>query len=343
MPRDICLADDLDDNSLLDPFWIFFAFISFIMMALMLIRYAERSNRFTYEDRLTRIIAGFLQMIARTFHASNEILDIPEDGAVIITLGPHRTGAVESIAAASNVKGGKPLHFFATSGFNNIPVIGPTVGKFLDKFQTILVTFQPKEANANGKKKNSANSNAIELGTQAINDGGRIVLYPQGNFAKLGEEPPIIYSGAARIAISTRTPIHVIRLDGLWCIKNPLIPRFIRNNLYYRAFLSLFHMNNVTTTLCSVIDFHLQPDNESLSEDELIFEINAQLYAFYRHTEELTSEDIEDIKEDIAAGEHRTIWKEAFEQYLLEKQMKAQQEEENKSGEEPLPDSPRPN
>ena len=168
----------------------------------------------------------------------------------------------------------------------------------------------------------SDNSSVLETAAKVIKENGRVALFPQGNFAKLGKEPPIIYPGAARLAIQTKTPIHVIRLDGFWCIQNPLLPQSLRNNAYYRAFFSIFHPNNITTTLCSVIDFHLLPANQELSDDEKINEINAQLYAFFRHTGELTPRQIADIKQDIAAGKHRAIWKNRFERHSLEKELR---------------------
>lgn len=113
----------------------------------------------------------------------------------------------------------------------------------------------------------------------------------------------------------------MIRLDGFWCLQNPFFPLFIRNNVSYRAFLSMFHMNNVRTTLCRVIDFHLMPENEGLKDEEKIEEICAQLYAYYRHTQELTVEQIDTIKTEISDKTHLLIWNNKVKQDDLGKQL----------------------
>lgn len=310
--------DDLDSNSQLFPFWIFITFTSFFMLAYTLTRYAERSNRLDYEDRLTRIMAGFLQLFVRALHTNNnDTLEIPAEGATIIAAGPHRT-SLEALVLGAKMEG-RPPRFFATDNYNRIPL----VERFLKSVKTIPVKSHASKAGSN----HSANSDALETATEALRENGRVALFPQGNFSYIDKEPPIIYSGAAKLAIKTGTPIHVIRLDGFWSLKNPFIPQFVRNNVYYRAFLSGFHLNNVTTTLCAVIDFHLQPENKELPEDEKISEINAQMYAFFRHTRELTPEHIENIKEEIAAGTHKAIWEKRFSKYCTEKQLKCLEEE----------------
>ena len=118
-----------------------------------------------------------------------------------------------------------------------------------------------------------------------------------------------------------KIPIHVIRLDGFWSLQNPLIPVFVRNSIYYRAFLSAFHVNNVRTTSCGVIDFHLQPENKDLSDEKKIEEICAQLYAYYRHTQELTVEQIAVIKKEISDKTHLLIWNNKVKQDELGKEL----------------------
>lgn len=295
--------------------------MSFLMLGYSLVRYAEKNNRLDYAERLTRITSGFLRLLMLALHTTDDAVQLPDSGASLIALGPHRTGW-ESILFGSKIKG-EPPRFLATDAFGNIP--GMT--GFMRMFKVIPVKANPS--------KDSRNTQALEAATAALNEAGRVALFPQGNFSYLGQAPRRIYDGVAKLAITTKTPIHVIRLDGFWSIYNPLIPKFIRNNLSYRAFLSFFHMNNVKTNLCCIIDFHLQPQNESLSVTEKVNEINAQLYAFFRHTEELTPHQIANINKEIAAGEHRPIWENKLRQYCLEKELQASCDEgkelENKS------------
>ena len=155
-----------------------------------------------------------------------------------------------------------------------------------------------------------------------LQNKGCVAIFPQGNFSRIGESPRRIYDGTAKIAIHNQVPIEVIRLDGFWCLQNPLIPLFIKNNLFYRAFISFFHMNNVSVHQCEIIDFHLKPENQHLSEQEKIDEINARMYAYYRHTEELSPLQIKAISElEISQKKHCLFWK--------NKQDEDKQEKEN--------------
>ncbi|USQ15288.1 1-acyl-sn-glycerol-3-phosphate acyltransferase (plasmid) [Legionella lytica] len=282
------------------------------------IRFAESKNRLNYGNRFAEIIAGFLILMMRMLHTRSDDLKIPNAENKIITIGPHRTGW-EAIAVASKMEG-TPPRFFATTNFDSIPV----VSSFMKMYKTI-----PVNANATrGDNGRSANADALDNASKVLSENGCVALFPQGNFARLGEEPPRVYAGAAKLALQNKVPIQVIRLDGFWCLQNPLIPTFIRNNTHYRAFLSFFHMNNVRATLCCTIDFHLKPENENLSDEEKIDEICAQLYSFYRHTDELSAKQIEAIKPEIEKKTHLLIWRNKVEQDGLRKQLQSLKKEE---------------
>ncbi|WP_367605723.1 lysophospholipid acyltransferase family protein [Legionella sp. W05-934-2] len=325
-----CNLDDNNDSS----YWIFYTLIAFLMMAYALMRFAERSNRINYEHRITRIIAGFIQLTMRAFHTNQEPLAIPNNSKALLTLVPHRTGW-EAVAVAAHMEGNAP-QFLATDGFNKIP----GVKGFLSMFKTIPVKANPTKkteddtTNVKGQivaTKETANSDVLDSAAKALENNGCVALFPQGNFAYIGKDAPMIYSGAAKLALRTKTPIHVIRLDGFWSLNNPFIPLFVRNNIYYRAFLSGLHMNNVKPIVCHVIDFHLKEDKGGFEkEEDIINEINAQLYAFARHTEELTPRKINKIKEEIANGDHRKIWTNKVDQYKTEKTLKGLKEEQGK-------------
>lgn len=310
-------SDDLTPEQQSSPLRSVFTLATFLSLAYGLIRYAEHTNRLDYDNRLTRIIAGFLHLSIKTFHAQKGALDLPKDEATLIVAGPHRTSWEASVLTSKME--GTPPRILTNDGFNSIP----GVAQLLTMFKTIPVKLNPEKTHAN----RSPNSSALDTAAEVLKEKGSVALFPQGRFAYIGKAPPIIYSGAAILAIRTNTPIHVIRLDGFWSLENPVIPLFVRNNRYYRAFLSAFHMNNVQTNLCRVINFHLDPKNDHLSEEEKIQEINAQLYAFYRHTEELAPADINHINQEIAQGKHRAVWENKFSQHLVEKQLKKLKDE----------------
>jgi 1-acyl-sn-glycerol-3-phosphate acyltransferase len=183
---------------------------------------------------------------------------------------------------------------------------------------------------ANGAKSHSgrsANATALDDASKVLSEKGCVALFPQGNFSKIGQEPPRVYAGAAMLALKNKIPVHVIRLDGFWSLNDPLIPIVIRNNTLYRAFLSIFHMNNVRANLCCEIDFHLKPENESLSDEAKIEEISAQLYAYFRHTGELTVDEIGTIKTEISSQTHLLIWKNKVKRDDLGKQLLVLQKE----------------
>lgn len=304
------LNQESEPESLINYYNLLFLLTGLAMATYGLARFAESKNKLDYESHFARIVSGLLVLMSRLWHTKNDPLELPKDNK-LITLGPHRTGW-EAIVFASKLEGAPP-RFFATDSFNAIP----GVGSFMKMFKTIPIA-------AHAVKKGggrTANEDALELASAALNNKGCVALFPQGNFSKLGQEPPRIYSGAAKLALKNNIPIHVIRLDGFWSLQNPLIPLFIRNNQYYRIILSAFHMNNVRTTLCCVIDFHLKPENAHLSENEKIEAICAELYAYYRHTQELTSAQISTIKTEIANKQHLLIWNNKVKQDDLSKQL----------------------
>lgn len=235
----------------------------------------------------------------------------------LIAIVPHRAGILEGVGVASKLKG-RPLRFFATDMFDFIPGVAAT----MKMFKTI-----PIAANPNGK---SGNSGAIDLGVEALNNGESIAVFPQGGFSRIDEEPLRIYSGVAKMAIKAKVAIDVLRLDGLWSLSNRFIPVSIRNNTYYRALFSAFHLNKITTRACALVDYHLQEENQGLSEEALIEEICAQLYAYGRHTHELSDEQLKVIDVEISEGRHLPIWRTKVElcdrRKALEKAIKAEPE-----------------
>ncbi|WP_131777977.1 lysophospholipid acyltransferase family protein [Legionella bozemanae] len=316
------------DESVASAYNILFLLAGLAVATYAIARFAESNNQLNYENRFARIIAGLLLLMTRIMHTKSgdlEITNAPTENK-LIAVGPHRTGW-EAVVVASKMKG-TPPRFFATTAFNAIP----GVSSFLKMFKAI-----PVDANAtksdNGR---SANAGALEQASKALSEHGCVALFPQGNFARLGQEPPRVYAGAAKLALMNNTPIHVLRLDGFWSLQNPVIPVFVRNSAYYRAFLSWFHMNNVRTTLCCVIDFHLKPESEDLSEERKIEEICAQLYAYYRHTQELTPKQIDAIKKEISDKTHLLIWNNKVKQDELGKQLSNLKKEEAKLEEHTL-------
>ncbi|MCW8444738.1 1-acyl-sn-glycerol-3-phosphate acyltransferase [Fluoribacter gormanii] len=306
------------DESTSSAYNLLFLLTGLAIVTYAIARVAESNNHLNYDNRLARIIAGLLLLITRMMHTKSGDLEITNTEKQIIAVGPHRTGW-EAVVVASKIKG-TPPRFFATDAYNSVP----GVSSFLKMFKAIPVESKATKSD-NGR---SANAGALEQASKALSENGCVALFPQGNFARLGQEPPRVYAGAARLALMNKTPIHVIRLDGFWSLQNPIIPLFVRNNSYYRAFMSAFHMNNVRATLCSVIDFHLKPESEGLSDEAKIEEICAQLYAYYRHTQELTPKQIATIKEEIASKNHLLIWNNKVKQDELGKQLLSLKKEE---------------
>ena len=279
--------------------------------AFALIKLDKSSKRLTYDSILACKIAGFLNIWMNVFHTAKDGLEIINEGSKIIVAGPHRT-SLDGLTVASKIKG-TPPQFFITDQFDAIP----GMKSFLTMFKMIPIKAVVTK-NENGQ---SGNAGALDEASKVLNNNGCVALFPQGNFAKINQEPPKIYPGAARLAVKHKLPIQVLRLDGFWSLQNPLIPLVIRNNTFYRAFFSLFHLNNIRTTVCCEIDFHLKPENEHLSDDEKIDEINAQMYAYYRQTQELTVEQIDKIKTLISNKKHHPIWNNKVKQDALQKEL----------------------
>lgn len=276
--------------------------------------YAETINELEYESRAARIVAGILKLLTSVQHGKLQQLPVQPTSQTgrLISIGPHRTGW-EAIVVASQIKGAPP-QFFATDSFKMIP----GVTSFYEMFKVIVIASKAAKCQSG----QSANHQALEQAKEVLQNKGCVAIFPQGGFSRIGESPRRIYDGTAKIAIHNQVPIEVIRLDGFWCLQNPLIPLLIKNNLFYRAFISFFHMNNVSVHQCEIIDFHLKPENQHLSEQEKIDEINAQMYAYYRHTEELSPLQIKAIGElEISQKKHCLFWK--------NKQDEDKQEKEN--------------
>ncbi len=282
-------------------------------------RVAEAHNQLNFADRSTRIISGFLMLTMRLMHTPANDLEIINTDSKIITAGPHRTG-LDAMVLASKMKG-TPPQFFATDMFNAIP----GVAAIMKKFKVIPIAAKAVK----GDKIQSANSGALEKASQALQEHGCVALFPQGGFSKIGEEPRRVYGGAAQLALTNQLPLHVIRLDGFWSLQNPLIPLVVRNSTYYRAFFAGLHMNNVRATECAVIDFHLKPENQHLSKDEKIEAICAELYAYYRQTEDLSAEEIADIKTDVTSNKHLLFWKDKVEHDANQKALESLKKEES--------------
>jgi len=278
-------------------------------------RFCESQDRLGYEQRVTRIISGFIQLTMRTWHTTTRSdVEITSERGCLIALGPHRA-SLDAFAFVSKIKlnGVTPPQFFATDVFNAIPGISSLMKMF--KVITIQATSVKDE---HGR---SANAVALDDASKVLQNHGCIAIFPQGNFARIGQKPPRIYNGTANLAVTNELPIHVIRLDGFWSLNNPLIPVFMRNNTFYRAFFALFHLNSVRVTLCDVIDFHLQPEYINLSPEEKIEGINARLYAYYRQTEDLMPEDIDPIQTTLSNKINISIWQNIVQQDVLKKDL----------------------
>lgn len=299
-------------ESTFNAYFLLTALIGFIGAICAFARYAESQNHFNYDNRLARILAGFFLLMIKSLHTQRIDTPLIPTAGRLITAGPHKKGW--DAIALTTLYQGEPIRFFATDAYNGVPLIA----KLMKISKVIPIAAHPIK-NADGSSSNAA---SLDLASKVLEENGCVGLFPQGNFALIGQRPHMIYSGAARLAIRNKVAIDVIRLDGFWSLQNPFIPLFIRNNLLYRAFLSFLHPNNVRVTLCCSIDVHLKPENAHLSDAEKEEEINARLYAFYRHTEELNPDQIDLIKKEIASGEHRAIWSARKEQDKIERDIR---------------------
>ncbi|WP_262337509.1 lysophospholipid acyltransferase family protein [Legionella genomosp. 1] len=307
--------DESDSGASTYTMLVLFASFSVGMLALAA-KYAESNNRLNYESRLARIIAGALVFIINMWHTKADDLTINNTEKDLIAIGPHCT-SVEALVVASKMKGNPP-QFLATTNFNSIPGIAST----LKMFKTIPVEGDKAKA-SDGR---SANFAALERASQALNENGCVVLFPQGNFRLLGKEPPMIYSGAAKLAIEHKIPVKVLGLSGIWCVNNSLLPVWLRDNKIYRALFSLIHMNNIKVTECGTIEFHLLEENKDLSEEEKIRGICAELYSHFRHFE-ISDKELKVIKKEIADKTHLTIWDTKVRVTSLERQLLSSKKE----------------
>jgi len=315
-----------NDNSPSFPYNIALLLIA-ISTIIYLIRIAESHNRLHYDNRLARILSGLLRMVANNWHTKSNDIEITDTTRKIFAIGPHQTGLIDASVVISKMTG-TPPSFFVTDAFNHIP----GVAAFINLSKGILVKSDKKFSE-------SVKADVLKIAGKVLDENGCIAIFPQGNFTKLGKEPPRIYEGTAKLALRKKTPIHVIRLDGFWCMENWLLPVFIRNNSYYRAFLSALHMNNIRVMQCDVIDFHcglgdhICENEDSQNYKEVINEICAQLYAYFRHTNNLTTQQIGVIKDEIGTKMHLTIWESKLKQVVLEKKLSAEKKEEAKLSE----------
>jgi hypothetical protein len=273
-----------------------------------ILKLLEAQTDLTYEDATARKMAGFLTILMRLFHAK------PGNSKIaggLVAVGPHRTG-LDGIVAATTMMQDKPPRFFVTTAFNAIP----GMKAFLTMFEVIPVDFTKKKQGGQ-----SANARALEEASKILQDKGCVVLFPQGDFAKLTQPtPPIIHAGIATLAVENNIPIEVLRLDGFWSLRNPLIPLGIRESRLYRAIGAMFHVNKIETTHCCTIDFHLKSENADLSKEDKIERIRAILYAYYEETADLKPEDIQSITRSITDGNHYLgKWRARAEQDQLER------------------------
>ncbi len=311
MLRNVDYSDPNYDDSSSSGYNTSLILTSIAFTTYLIARFAESHNRLNYESRFVRIVSGLLRLFAN-LHTKNGDIEITNTEGQILAIGPHRTGFVDADVVTSKMIG-TPPRFFATDAYNSIP----GVASFMKMAKAIPVAANPIKISG----EQSSNAGALELASKALSENGCVALFPQGNFSRIGQEPPRVYEGAARLALKNKAPIRVIRLDGFWSIQNPIIPVSIRNNSYYRAFFTALHMNNVRVTACCVIDFHLKPENDVLSYEQKIDEICAQLYAYFRHTDDLTPKQIDVVKREITDKTHLTIWKNKVKQCDLEKQL----------------------
>lgn len=292
---------------------------SFFLFTYLLMRMAERSCRIEYKSRATRTAAGFINLFLKAWHLKANNLKIYANKKTIIAAGPHRTGGLDGAIVISTVVGNPPRSW-ATDSFSALPIIGPNV------IAPLLHAFHAISVKANAKKigGKSANSDAKDKAEDVVNNEGCFLVFSQGNFAYLGKEPPRVYNGTAEIAINTNTPIHVVRLDGFTSFD--YLPLFITNNVYFRSMLSMLVPNNVRVTLCSVIDWHLKEENMNIPFNEKVRLINAELYAYFRNTDQLSVKQIDDIRQSIKDKTHLTIWDKKLVVDQLKKTLKKETE-----------------
>jgi 1-acyl-sn-glycerol-3-phosphate acyltransferase len=240
-------------------------------------------------------------------------MKIPDGAGKIFVVGPHYTGWVDAAVFASKMEGTPPT-FLATDLFKRILF----VSTLMDMAGVILVPAERTQSKPGQKSE-------VDLACEVLNKNGNITLFPQGWFSRTGQEPPIVRHGAAQMALKSKKPIYVYRLDGYPSIEKAWLPLFIINNTFYRTFITALYPNNVTVKLCRVIDEHLKPENAHLTDDQrlkLIDKICADIFGSYFVAKTLSPEQYNFIETKIADKTHLTIWATRMKQLGLEKQLK---------------------
>lgn len=218
----------------------------------------------------------------------------------IIVVGPHRT-SWDAALVLMNLEG-EPVRCFATTAHNSLP----GVKSVLNMFEVIPVKHDTKPIKGeNGEVLRSANADALDEAAKIISEGGRVLMFPQGNIVKKGQKPPTIYDGSAKLAIATGTTISAYRIDGF---TTSFLPERLTETALWKLFLSVLCPGEKKTTYLGEIDVHLKKENIDKPENEKIALINAELFAYYRHTENLALPQIQKIKTEIKDGIHNTIW-----------------------------------
>ncbi|HEX2549668.1 MAG TPA: 1-acyl-sn-glycerol-3-phosphate acyltransferase, partial [Gammaproteobacteria bacterium] len=163
-------------NSDVDPISNYhkLAFVFVVGVSMYALTKLAESDQHHFDNRATRVFAGLLLLLTRMLHTRNDDLEIKDAKNKLITAGPHRTGW-EALVVASKIKG-TPPRFLATDAFNFVP----GVSQFMTTFKTIPVKYT-REKNETGRP---ANADAVTLASQALNEDGCVVLFPQGNFSR---------------------------------------------------------------------------------------------------------------------------------------------------------------
>lgn len=314
-PSDLFLSNDNDNSSLTISNLLLL--LTATAMVIYLIERCGKSleayNRLDYDRRAARIISGLFRFIVNSLHTKNNDIRLPDGEGKIFVVGPHRTGFVDAAVFASKMQGTPPT-FLATDFFNRIPGVS-----------TLLRLTKTIEVPTNTAGLSPGKKNVVQLACEVLDSNGCIVLFPQGSFSRPGQEPPIVRRGAAEIALKSKKPIYIYRLDGFPSIENASLPLFITNNSLYRAFFTAFFPNNVTVRDCGVIDEHLKPENADLTEDQklkLLDKLCADMFGHFFVTKSLTRQQNDLLDTTIADKRHLTIWNNRMKQLSLEKDLK---------------------
>ena len=340
MDENYCDEQELE-ASVAYSYQYFYTLSVLFISTCVLLRLGEKNCQIKYDSFFARAIAGLLKFYTDKYHTTQSTLDIPTDKPCILVGGPHREGVLDGVVIASKLpKGMPPPRVAATTSFNVIPgfesfmnlfhVIPvhtehPTFSSAMMKFAMLIDCYGaerhkflpsaaaflklwgfaiPEIKKVNGKV---VNPHVLPTAAQTLREGGCYFSFPQGNLAYINQDPHPVYNGAATLAIQENLPIYLVRIDGYWCLTNPYLPLFVKNWSWYRAILSILHPNDAKATLV-IIDAHLKAEAENLSFQEKLNELNAQMFAYFLHTGDLKTEDMNKIKLEIESGKHREIW-----------------------------------